>query len=71
MRNATRWSSELGGTLRLVAIASIGMFAAFAFFLRTADGSWRERLLHAILVGLAPLVIAFPKWFRSRRLLAD
>jgi hypothetical protein len=66
MRNLTHWSSELTGNLRLVAIAFIGMVAAFAFFLRTAEGSWREHLLHAALVGLAPLVIAFPRLFRQR-----
>jgi len=67
MRNAGYWISELSGNLRLVAIAFIGMLAAFALFLRSADGSRRQHLLQAVLVGLAPVVIAFPRLFRPRR----
>lgn len=66
MRNTERILSEIDGILRLAGVVIIGALAGFTWFLRSSEGSWKENLAGALLLALAPLVIAFPRLFRPR-----
>ena len=66
MRNTARFVSELDGILRLIGVVVVGALAALTWFIRSSGGSGKENLAGALLIALAPVVIAFPRLFRRR-----